>query len=60
MRSIMERVTSSHIHFCDSTITAYFERKAKEMGNKKALTSAARKMLVVIHTVLMRKTPFTA
>lgn len=60
MRSIMERVTLSHIRFCDSTITAYFRRKSKEMGVKKALMSAARKMLAVIHAVLRRGTPFTA
>ena len=60
MRSIMERVTSSHIRFCDSTIAAYFRRKSREMGIKKALMSAARKMLAVIHAVLRRGTPFTA
>ncbi len=60
MRSIVERITLSHIRFCDSTITAYFQRKTKEMGMKKALMSAARKMLAVIHAVLKRGTPFTA
>lgn len=60
MRSIMERTTLSHIRFCDSTITAYYERKSKEMGRHKALMSAARKMLAVIHAVLKRGTPFTA
>lgn len=60
MRSIMERVTLSHIRYCDSTITAYFRRKSKEMGTKKALMSAARKMLAVIHAVLKRGTPFAA
>lgn len=59
MRSIIERTTLSHIRFCDSTITEYFKRKSKEMGMKKALMSAARKMLAVIHTVLVRGTPFT-
>ena len=60
MRSIIERVTLSHVRFCDSTITAYFRRKSKEIGIKKALMSAARKMLAVIHAVLVRGTPFTA
>lgn len=60
MRSIMERVTLSHIRYCDSTITAYFQRKKKEMGAKKALMSAARKMLAMIHAVLRRGTPFVA
>jgi transposase len=60
MRSIMERITLSHVRFCDSTITSYFKRKSKEMGIKKALMSAARKMLAVIHAVLTRGTPFTA
>ena len=60
MRSIMERVTQSHIRYCDSTITAYFQRKRKEMGTKKALTSASRKMLAMIHAVLRRGTPFAA
>ena len=60
MRSIIERITLSHIRFCDSSITSYFKRKAKELGHKKALMSAARKMLAVIHAVLTRGTPFTA
>ena len=60
MRSIIERITLSHVRFCDSTITAYFQRKSKELGIKKALMSAARKMLAVIHAVLTRGTPFTA
>lgn len=60
MRSIVERITQSHVRFCDSTITAYFRRKSREMGIKKALMSAARKMLAVIHAVLRRGTPFTA
>jgi len=60
MRSIIERITLSHVRFCDSTITAYFRRKSKELGHKKALMSAARKMLAVIHAVLLRGTPFTA
>jgi len=60
MRSIMERVTLSHIRYCDSTITAYFQRKKGEMGAKKALMSAARKMLAMIHAVLKRGTPFAA
>ena len=60
MRSIVERITLSHVRFCDSTITAYYRRKSKEMGINKALMSAARKMLAVIHAVLVRGTPFTA
>ncbi len=60
MRSIIERITLSHIRFCDSTITTYFRRKSKELGVNKALISASRKMLAVIHAVLARGTPFTA
>ncbi len=59
MRSILERITLSHIRFCDSSITMYFKRKSKELGIKKALMSAARKMLAAIHAVLVRGTPFT-
>ncbi len=58
MRSIMERVTLSHILHCDSSITKYHRRKLQEMGQKKALISASRKMLVVIYSVLIRKQPF--
>ena len=60
MRAIMERVTLSHINHCDSTVTQYYRRKEKEMGRKKALVTASRKMLVVIHSVLKGQRPFTA
>lgn len=60
MRAIMERVTLSHIRYCDSSVTAYFRRKEKEMGTKKALITASRKMLAVIFAVLTNKRPFTA
>ncbi len=60
MRSVMERVTLSHINHCDSTVTQYYRRKEKEMGRKKALVTASRKMLVVIHSVLKGQRPFTA
>jgi transposase len=60
MRSIIERITQSHIRYCESTITSYFRRKSMEIGNKKALMSASRKLLAVIHAVLKRGTPFTA
>ena len=60
MREIMERVTLSHILFCDSSITQYYHRKEKEMGTKKALITASRKMLTVIFAVLRDQRPFTA
>ncbi|MDR1690273.1 MAG: IS110 family transposase [Candidatus Methanoplasma sp.] len=60
MREIMERVTLSHIQHCDSSITQYFHRKEKEMGTKKALITASRKMLAVIFAVLRDQRPFTA
>jgi len=60
MREIMERVTLSHILFCDSSITQYYHRKEKEMGTKKALITASRKMLTVIFAVLRDQHPFTA
>jgi transposase len=59
MREIMERVTLSHIRYCDSSVTAYFRRKEKEMGTKKALITASRKMLAVIFAVLRDMRPFT-
>ena len=60
MRMIMERVTLSHMRSCDSSITAYFNRKRGEMGQKKALITASRKMLTVIHAVLTSKKRFAA
>ncbi|MGD9706695.1 MAG: IS110 family transposase [Candidatus Delongbacteria bacterium] len=60
MREIMERVTLAHIRYCDSSVTAYFHRKQKEMGTKKALITASRKMLTVIFAVLRDRRPFTA
>ena len=58
MRSIMERVTSSHVRFCDSSVTRYFKAKEKEMGTKKAMVTASRKMLTMILAILKRGTPF--
>ena len=58
MRSIMERVTSSHVRFCDSSVTRYFKAKEREMGTKKALVTASRKMLTMILAILKRGTPF--
>ncbi len=60
MRAIMERVTLSHIIHCDSSITSYFRRKEKEMGTKKALITASRKMLALVFAVLSNKRSFTA
>jgi transposase len=60
MRSVMERVTLSHILHCDSSVTEYYRRKEKEMGHKKALITASRKMLAVIFAVLRDQRPFTA
>ena len=58
MRSIMERVTSSHVRFCDSSVTRYFKAKEKEMGTKKAMVTSSRKMLTMILAILKRGTPF--
>ena len=60
MRSVMERVTLSHILFCDSSVKEFYLRKEKEMGKKKALISASRKMLAVIWSVLSDGHPFRA
>jgi len=60
MRSIMERVASSHIRCCESSVTEFYRRKEKEMGKKKALTAASRKMLALIFAVLRDMRPFTA
>lgn len=60
MRKIMERVTLSHILHCDSSVKEFYDRKAKEMGEKKALISASRKMLALIWSVLTNERPFRA
>ncbi|MDD7423957.1 MAG: IS110 family transposase [Candidatus Methanomethylophilaceae archaeon] len=60
MRSIMERVTSSHVRFCDSSVTRYFKAKEAEMGTKKAMVTASRKMMTMILAILKRGTPFRA
>jgi Transposase and inactivated derivatives len=60
MREIMKRVNQSHIRFCDSSVAQYYHRKEKEMGTKKALITASRKMLTVIFAVLKDQRPFTA
>jgi len=60
MRMIIERVTQTHIQHCDSAITEYYERKVKEMGKKKALITASRKMLTVIHALLTKQESFKA
>ena len=60
MRSIMERVTLSHMQYCDSSVKEFYLRKEKEMGKKKALISASRKMLAVIWSVLTNDRPFHA
>jgi len=60
MRSIMERVTISHMQFCDSSVKEFYLRKEREMGVKKALISASRKMLAVIWSVLTNGHPFRA
>lgn len=60
MRSVMERVTSSHVRFCDSTVTRYFRAKEPVMGTKKAMVTASRKMLTMILAILKRGTPFRA
>ena len=52
MRMIMERVTESHVRNCKSSVTEYYKRKCQEMGTKKALITASRKMLSVIYAVL--------
>ena len=58
MRMIMERVTESHVRFCDSSVTRYYKRKCTEMGTKKALITASRKMLTVIFAMLKSGTDF--
>ena len=58
MRSVMERVTESHIRNCDSSVTAYYRRIEPRMGRKKALITASVKMLEVIYAVLKRGTSF--
>lgn len=60
MRSILERAVSAHIRFCDSTVTRYYKAKLPEMGKKKALVTASRKMLTMILAILKRGTPFRA
>ena len=52
MRMILERVTESHVRNCNSSLTQYYKRKRDEMGTKKALITASRKMLSVIYAVL--------
>ncbi|MDR0334313.1 MAG: IS110 family transposase [Methanomassiliicoccaceae archaeon] len=58
MRMIMERVTLTHIQYCDSAITRYYNRKLPEMGVKKALITASRKMQMVIYATLKIQRPF--
>ena len=58
MRAIMERVTESHVRNCDSSVTQYYRRKCSEMGTKKALITASRKMLSVIYAMLKSGSDF--
>jgi len=58
MRVIMERVTESHVRNCDSSVTRYYKRKCSEMGTKKALITASRKMLSVIYAMLKSGSDF--
>jgi transposase len=58
MRMIMERVTLIHVQYCDSAITRYYKRKLPEMGVKKALITASRKMLMAMYAILKTKKPF--
>ena len=48
IREIMEGITQSHIRFCDSSATQYYHRKKKEIGTKKTLITASRKILTAI------------
>ena len=57
-RIIMERVTETHVRNCDSSITRYYKRKCPEMGTKKALITASRKMLAVIFAMLKSYSDF--
>jgi transposase len=59
MRAVLDRVTYVHVCNCDSSITAFYNRKSNE-NKKKALTSASRKMLCMIYVILSRKTGFAA
>jgi transposase len=58
MRMIMERVTAVHVQHCDSSITRYYKKKLPEMGVKKALISASRKMLAALHAALLSRRDF--
>lgn len=58
MRSIMERITESHVRNCDSYITDYHERLVPKMGAKKALVTTSRKMLMAVFAVLKNKQEF--
>lgn len=58
MRELMERVTESHVHHCESYITAYYRRLQPKMGTKKALVTASRKMLMAVFAVLKKKQEF--
>jgi len=60
MRFIMERVTSSHVNCCDSSITRYYNAKRKELGVKKALVNSSGKMMTMILAILKRGTPYRA
>jgi transposase len=59
MRAVLDRITYVHICNCDSSITAFYNRKSGE-NKKKALTSASRKMLCMIYAILSRRTGFAA
>lgn len=58
MRFIIERVTSIHVHTCNSSITKYYNAKKKEIGVKKAMVNSSSKMMTMILAILKRGTPF--
>lgn len=59
MRSILERCVLSHMRFCDSSVKDFYNRKKSEIGTKKALVASARKLLVIIFTILKQQRSFT-
>lgn len=58
MRCILERVTLIHMKNCDSSVTEYYNRKKKEIGNKKALVASSRKLLKIMYVMLKEQRSF--
>ena len=58
MRMLTERVTESHIHYCDSFITDYYKRLCPQIGPRKALITTSRKMLMTVFAALKKQQEF--